>query len=232
MRLEVRGDVADYYFEIQRFDREVGQLMAHYGHSANSITRFSSSTSDHGMPFPARQDESLRLRCTCAAGDSLASSCSRRPNCNRSGFADRSCADVSRGCRPGDSPANDRAQLARLLESGKSGSSRGDARSCVFRSRTAYAGSRSTERRRISDARDPHGEFLYIRNFEPDRWPSGTPDYTKAFFQAVLVVGLRQWADQEIHVGSPRRAGGARTVCTKLWEPPGRRVIRPAEGSE
>ncbi len=26
-------------------------------------------------------------------------------------------------------------------------------------------------------------EFLYIRNFLPDRWPSGTPDYTKAFFK-------------------------------------------------
>jgi arylsulfatase A-like enzyme len=24
-------------------------------------------------------------------------------------------------------------------------------------------------------------DFLYIRNFEPDRWPSGTPDYENAF---------------------------------------------------
>jgi len=49
---EIRSDVADYYFEVQRFDRTVGEaikLLDKFGVRANTIIVV---TGDHGMPFP------------------------------------------------------------------------------------------------------------------------------------------------------------------------------------
>ena len=49
---EVRGDVADYYFEVQRFDRDVGLALARLealGELENTLVVM---TGDHGMPFP------------------------------------------------------------------------------------------------------------------------------------------------------------------------------------
>lgn len=48
----VRNDILDYYFEIERFDREAGQLIAmleEMGELDNTIVVM---TSDNGMPFP------------------------------------------------------------------------------------------------------------------------------------------------------------------------------------
>lgn len=49
---EVRSDIADYYFEVQRWDRDVGsalQLLEKEGELDNTIIAMSG---DHGMPFP------------------------------------------------------------------------------------------------------------------------------------------------------------------------------------
>ncbi|OVE80632.1 heparan N-sulfatase [bacterium M21] len=49
---EVRNDIADYYYEVQRFDRECGtliEMVRSIGELENTIIVM---TSDHGMPFP------------------------------------------------------------------------------------------------------------------------------------------------------------------------------------
>jgi len=49
---QVRSDICDYYFEVQRFDREVGQmldLLKSQGKLSNTIVII---TGDHGYPFP------------------------------------------------------------------------------------------------------------------------------------------------------------------------------------
>ena len=48
----VRGDILDYYLEIERFDRKVGSaldLLQKKGRLENTLVVV---TSDHGMPFP------------------------------------------------------------------------------------------------------------------------------------------------------------------------------------
>ena len=48
----IRGDVADYYFEVQRFDSDVGkalELLEQRGELDNTLIVM---TGDHGMPFP------------------------------------------------------------------------------------------------------------------------------------------------------------------------------------
>ncbi|MCY3021416.1 MAG: sulfatase [Planctomycetota bacterium] len=49
---EVRGDILDYYFAVQRFDRDTGEilkLLEESGRAANTIVVM---TSDNGWPFP------------------------------------------------------------------------------------------------------------------------------------------------------------------------------------
>ena len=49
---EVRGDVADYYWEVQRFDREVGEMLALLQKRGELDRTVVVMTGDHGMPFP------------------------------------------------------------------------------------------------------------------------------------------------------------------------------------
>ena len=59
----IRGDVADYYHEVQRFDRDLGEALRAAGRrSASWTTRWLSITGDHGMPFPR-----CKATCTTAA---------------------------------------------------------------------------------------------------------------------------------------------------------------------
>ncbi|MHC4389361.1 MAG: sulfatase/phosphatase domain-containing protein, partial [Planctomycetota bacterium] len=49
---EVRTDICDYYWEIQRFDREVGQLLQTLEDMGEIDNTLIVITSDNGMPFP------------------------------------------------------------------------------------------------------------------------------------------------------------------------------------
>ncbi|MEM7307678.1 MAG: sulfatase-like hydrolase/transferase [Planctomycetota bacterium] len=49
---EVRSDVADYYFEVQRFDRDVGRALARLEELGELERTIVVVTGDHGMPFP------------------------------------------------------------------------------------------------------------------------------------------------------------------------------------
>ena len=48
----IRGDIADYYFEVQRFDRETGELIELIRQAGELDNTIIVMTSDHGMPFP------------------------------------------------------------------------------------------------------------------------------------------------------------------------------------
>ncbi|MCL4850620.1 MAG: sulfatase-like hydrolase/transferase, partial [Bryobacteraceae bacterium] len=49
---EVRRDILDYYFEIQRFDRAIGDMVAALDKSGRLQNTIVVVTSDNGMPFP------------------------------------------------------------------------------------------------------------------------------------------------------------------------------------
>ncbi|MDP6387341.1 MAG: sulfatase, partial [Planctomycetota bacterium] len=50
--VEIRGDVADYYLEVQRFDRVVGEAIAELEALGQLDNTLVVMTGDHGMPFP------------------------------------------------------------------------------------------------------------------------------------------------------------------------------------
>ena len=49
---KVRGDIADYYLEVQRFDRDVGLVLARIEELGELENTLVVVTGDHGMPFP------------------------------------------------------------------------------------------------------------------------------------------------------------------------------------
>jgi arylsulfatase A-like enzyme len=167
--LEVRSDLLDYYLEVQRFDREVGEILdtlRGIGELDNTLVVI---TSDNGMPFPrgkanvydagARMPLAVRWPGRIPAGrviDAFVNHSDLAPT-----FLDAAGL-------PGRSEMTG-ASLMPLLE-GKPTTWRDR----IFLERERHANVRKGDLSypiRAVRTRD----FLYIRNLRPERWPAGDP---------------------------------------------------------
>jgi len=169
----VRKDLCDYYFEVQRFDREVGELLSLLEERGELDRTLVVMTGDNGFPFP-RGKSNLYDGGTNVP---LAVRWPRRVAGGRHVEDFVSLQDLAPtfleavGLTP--PAAMTGRSLLELLVSGKSG--RIDpARDHVLvgKERHAWvrAGGLGYPCRAIRTR-----EFLYIRNFQPDRWPAGDP---------------------------------------------------------
>ena len=173
---EIRGDVADYYFEVQRFDRLVGQAIAALEESGELDNTLIIMSGDHGMPFPrcksnnydsgARVPLAVRWPVKIKAGTvnkDFVSLVDVAPT-----FYDASGVEI-----PGD--VSGRSLLALL-----SGTDKGD-RSYVLHGKERHVpGQEAPDMGGYPTRALRNHDFLYLHNFKPDRWPSGTPNHTKA----------------------------------------------------
>jgi arylsulfatase A-like enzyme len=167
---EVRGDILDYYFAVQRFDRELGEclrLLAESGQSSNTLVVVSG---DNGWPFPhgkanlydagTHQPLAIRWPGHIKSG----SICD--------GFV--SLTDVAPTFleAAGLTPLPDMTGRSLLaLASGKQESGR----EAVFVERERHANVRKGDLSYPARAIRTK-DFLYIRNFRPNRWPAGDPE--------------------------------------------------------
>jgi N-sulfoglucosamine sulfohydrolase len=168
---QVRRDVLDYYFEVQRFDRETGELLALLEQQGRLDNTLIVITGDNGWPFPRSKAN-------------LYDAGTRQP------FAVRWPARV-----PGGRRLDDFVNLADLaptfLEAaglkplpemtGRSllglltGREKPGRRNEVFLERERHANVRRGDLSYPIRALRTR-EFLYLRNFRPDRWPAGDPE--------------------------------------------------------
>ena len=161
----VRGDVADYLWEVQRFDREVGEIIATLdalGEMDNTIIVVSG---DNGMPFPRCKatlyDQGTRVPLAIRWGD--------RVQGNRSVSDFVTLCDLaptfleSAGLKPGGSMTGN--SLLSVLNSKSSGQI-DPARTFVLSGMERHVYSHPSRALRTKD-------FLYIRNFSPENWPTG-----------------------------------------------------------
>jgi arylsulfatase A-like enzyme len=168
---EVRSDILDYYFAVQRFDRDMGEalkILADAGRAENTIVIVSG---DNGWPFPrgkanlydtgSHQPFLIRWPAKVKPG--------------RSSNAFVSLADIAptvmeaAGLKvPPEMTA--KSLLPLLLSDAKPAG-----RDMVFVERERHANVRKGD---LSyPARAVRTEkYLYIRNFRPDRWPAGDPE--------------------------------------------------------
>lgn len=167
---EVRNDILDYYFEVQRNDREVGEILRALeaeGRLENTIVVM---TADNGMPFPrakanlydsgTRMPLAIRWGAKAKGGrraDDLVSHTDFAPTFLQAAGVKVPEAVTGRSLVP-------------LLVEGKE----------VGRSSIVYGRERHANVRK-GDLSYPARairtkEHLYIRNLRPDLWPAGDPE--------------------------------------------------------
>ncbi len=176
----VRSDVADYYFEVQRFDRLVGSALKALREAGELENTVVVVTGDHNMPFP---------RCKANLYDTgvrvpLAIMWPGRIKAGRI-INDFVCLpDLAptflqlAGLKvPADMTAG---SLLPLLLSGREGWVDPKRSFVVFGRERHVPAQEKPDKGGYPCRAIRTKRYLYIRNYRPDRWPAGTPNYTKA----------------------------------------------------
>jgi arylsulfatase A-like enzyme len=168
----VRNDLADYYAEVQKFDAELAALLGSLQRIGELDRTVVVVTSDNGMPFPrakanlydagTRMPLAIRWPARIAPGmtiEALVSLADLAPT----------FLEIAGITIPSDMTARSLLPLVTKAQSA------GPGRDRVFVERERHANVRA------GDASYPArairtSDYLYIRNYRPDRWPAGDPE--------------------------------------------------------
>jgi N-sulfoglucosamine sulfohydrolase len=178
---EIRSDIADYYFEVERWNHDVAaalELVEEAGELENTLIVMSG---DHGMPFPRCKgnlyDWGSRVPLAIRWGQQV-----QQPGRRVTDFVsttDLAPTFLEAAGVPVPDSMTGRSLLA-ILNSKKGG------RVEAGRDAVIYGRERHTDCQQDNDDGYPSrairtDDYLYIRNDAPDRWPAGTPHYQTAY---------------------------------------------------
>lgn len=171
----IRTDILDYYWEVQRFDRQVGEALALLETKGLSDNTIVVMTGDHGFPFPrgksnlydygARVPLAIKWHAQVPKNrvvTDFVSTTDLAPT-----FLEATGIDIL--------PGTTGRSLLPILRSNAEGRVSGD-REFVLTGK---------ERHTLAQKDHPGGtpmrairtdDFLYIHNFKPERWPAGHPE--------------------------------------------------------
>jgi N-sulfoglucosamine sulfohydrolase len=171
---EVREDVADYLGEVQALDAGVGILLKRLEESGELERTIVIISGDHGMPgMPGGKcnlyDFGTRVALV-AMGPGIKAGRVVDDFVNLMDLAPTFC-EIG-GARPGLTMTS--RSFADVLRSEKSGQV-DEARTWVVTGRERHVGFAREENRPYPQRALRTPDFLYVRNFKPDRWPMGTP---------------------------------------------------------
>ncbi len=171
----IRNDIADYYHEIEWFDQHLGKmidLLEETGELENTIIIV---TADNGMPFP-------RSKTTCYEYGThmpLAVSWGNKIKSNRKiedfiSFTDfaPTLLEAAGISVPEDMTGKSFLDLLTSEKDGKLDPERNRVFTALERHTYCRPGGRTYPIRTIRK-----DEWVYILNFEPERWPAGNPDF-------------------------------------------------------
>ncbi|MFC1606512.1 sulfatase [Candidatus Latescibacterota bacterium] len=173
---EIRSDIADYYYEVQRFDRDCGdaiKLLENIGELDNTIIIM---TGDNGMPFPRCKsniyDMGVRVPMALRWGNEVkggrvvkdfVSLCDLAPT-----FLDAAGLSIPQQMTG--------KSLLPLLFSGKNGWIEPDRDHVLFGKERHVPAQLAPSMDGYPSRGIRTDRYLYIYNFEPDRWPAGVPE--------------------------------------------------------
>lgn len=170
---EVRSDILDYFFEIERFDRELGEILSYLEERGQLENTIVIVTSDNGMPFPRAKadlyDYGARVPLAVRWPESVPGG---RVVTDFASLVDiaPTILEAAGVEIPEDMTGR---SLLDLLKSGE------DGRVDSTRDHVILARERHTPWREGRVGYPMRAirtdQYLYIRNIEPDRWPAGDP---------------------------------------------------------
>jgi N-sulfoglucosamine sulfohydrolase len=172
---EVRGDILDYYFEVERFDRDLGAILQQLearGELDNTIVII---TSDNGMPFP-------RAKANLYDAGTHLPLAIRWPGKIRAGSVIESLvslSDLAPTVLELTGQTVPKEMSARSLAPLLLGAEKDGERTMAFIERERHANVRRGDLSYPARAVRTK-DFLYIRNLRPERWPAGDPEMSKA----------------------------------------------------
>jgi len=170
---EIRSDLCDYYFEIQRFDAEVGVMLGKLEQAGELENTIVVMTGDNGLPFPRCKsnlyDSGTKVPLAIRWGGEVQGARTVQDFVSLADLAP-TFLEAAGVALP---PAMTARSLLGILRSAKSGQIEpardhiltGKERHCEAQEK-GNAGGYPCRAIRTK-------EFLYIRNFEPGRWPAG-----------------------------------------------------------
>ena len=166
---EVRTDICDYYWEVQRFDREAGEILKLIEEHGELDSTLVVITGDNGMPFPG-------CKATLYDGGTKVPLAIRWPERIKGGQIIKdfvSLTDIAPtfldACGLDILPEITGRSLMNILSSGKSGQVDTE-RTFVLTGMETHCTSYPCRAIRTKD-------YLYIRNFDPGNWDPGTNEY-------------------------------------------------------
>lgn len=172
---EIRSDILDYCFEIQWFDQHLGRMLDSLEAAGELDNTLVIVTSDNGMAFPRAKANCYEygIHMPLAVSWPAAAKADRVVD-DPVNLIDLTATiyDAAGVDPPAETPTAGRS-IRNILESAEQGIVDKD-RDAVFCGRERHSSSRFNSLsypQRCIRTRD----FLYIRNFRPERWPAGPP---------------------------------------------------------
>lgn len=172
----VRSDLADYAFEIEWFDTQLAKMLAKLEQMSELDNTLVIVTSDNGMPFPRAKvnlyDWGVRMPLAMRWPEHIPPGTQVEAFASHVDFAP-TWLDAA-GVEPPSGMAGSSLFPLPLL-----GSEQAEARDCIYTGFERHTWCRpdgATYPARAIRTK----EYLYIRNFEPDRWPTGGPDFVSS----------------------------------------------------
>ncbi len=173
---EIRSDIADYYFEVQRFDSDCAAAIEELERRDELKNTIIVMTGDHGMPFPRCKsniyDMGARVPLVIRWGSKVkpgrrvtdfVSFTDLAPT-----FLETAGVKIPR-CFSGRS-------LVPVLLSGRSGRVDSSRDHVIFGKERHVPAQKSPDMGGYPCRGLRTDQYLYIRNFEPERWPAGVPE--------------------------------------------------------
>ena len=177
---EIRSDVADYYFEVQRFDRDVGELVERLETMGELDNTLIVMTGDHGMPFPRAKgnlyDSGARVPMAIRWGAEVPGG---RTVTDFVSTTDLAPTFLEAAAITVPSVITGRSLIA-ILKSGKTGRVSEDRDHVIFGRERHVVAQEAPNMGGYPARAIRTDKYLYIRNYEADWWPAGTPDYKNA----------------------------------------------------
>jgi len=171
---EIRSDLLDYYAEIEWYDRQLARALVALEKTGEIENTVIVVTSDNGMPFPRAKvnlyDYGVRMPLAIRWGERVKGG---RTIDEFVSHVDLAPTLLEAAGLPPPAGTSGRSLLP-LLD-GKTDPSRDAAFTALERHTMCRPGGSTYPMRAIRSRR-----YLYIRNFAPDRWPTGGPEFVSS----------------------------------------------------